>query len=53
MAHRGGIWENVENSIDGVDAAVKNKWGLEMDIQKTKDGKYILCHDSYLLRITG
>lgn len=53
MGHRGGLKENPENTMAGVEYVIKNNISLELDIQKTKDGKYILCHDSYLHRLTG
>lgn len=39
--------------MDGVDNAIKNGFSLELDLHKTKDGKFILIHDSDLKRITG
>lgn len=53
MGHRGGLLEVVENSMDGVELTVSKEIGLECDVVKTKDGKYILCHDNYLERLTG
>jgi glycerophosphoryl diester phosphodiesterase len=53
MGHRGGLLEVVENTMDGVELTVSKEIGLECDVVKTKDGKYILCHDNYLERLTG
>lgn len=53
MSHRGGVREVIENTTQGVQLALDKKIGLEMDIRKTKDGKFVLCHDGFLHRITG
>jgi len=53
-AHR-GLWneEFPENSIPAFDAAVKNGFGIECDVQLTKDGKPIIFHDDTLTRMCG
>lgn len=53
FAHRGGCFEVPENSMAGVENAIKNDWSLELDLNKTKDGKFILAHDANLKRLTG
>lgn len=58
VGHRGGVRENgrtvrPENSIEAIEAAVA--LGVEMvelDVQKTKDGVYLVLHDSWLDRTT-
>lgn len=54
ISHRGGMLENYDNSITAF--AYSDKIGirmLEMDVQKTKDNKYIVIHDYNLKRVTG
>jgi len=53
-AHR-GLWneEFPENSIPAFNAAVKNGFGIECDVQLTKDGKPIIFHDDTLIRMCG
>lgn len=53
VAHRGGLMEHPENTISGVEEAIKKKYNIELDLQKSKDGKFFLCHDDFLERITG
>lgn len=52
-AHRGD-WRNYpENSLAGIDNAIKMGVEIiEVDIQRTKDGQYILMHDNTLNRTT-
>lgn len=54
IAHRGGGDLSAENSLDGILAAANEgaKWS-EIDIQRTKDGYYILNHDATLGRVAG
>lgn len=54
VAHRGGGDLGPENTIKGIGAAVKNgaSWS-EIDVQRAKDGKYIINHDSTFGRLTG
>ena len=54
VAHRtGGIMAS-ENSLEGVDESVKKGiYGVETDIQRTKDGAYIINHDNTFRRLTG
>lgn len=53
VGHRGGLMEHPENTISGVEAAIQKKYNVELDLQKSKDGKYFLCHDNDLIRVTG
>jgi glycerophosphoryl diester phosphodiesterase len=58
VAHRGGWMERgrivqPENSLEGVGSAID--LGVEMveiDVRKSKDGKYVVMHDSWLDRTT-
>ncbi|WP_298113092.1 glycerophosphodiester phosphodiesterase family protein [uncultured Bacteroides sp.] len=53
VAHRGD-WRNFpENSLEAIDNAIKMGVDVvELDVQRTKDGKLILMHDSTLNRTT-
>ena len=53
-AHR-GLWnESVpENSLAAFDRAIKAGYGIELDIQLTKDGRIVVFHDSTLRRMCG
>jgi len=53
-AHR-GLWNEdlPENSIPAFRAAVGNGFGIECDVQLTKDGKPIVFHDDTLTRMCG
>ena len=54
VAHRGGGVEGAENTIAGLETAwEKGAYGGEIDIQRTKDGYYILNHDSDFQRVAG
>lgn len=54
VAHRGGGDLAAENSILGMEEAAKHgaSWS-EIDIQRTKDGHYIINHDSTFQRVAG
>lgn len=54
VAHRGGGDLDAENTVEGILAAAKEgaKW-TEIDVQRTKDGKYIINHDKTFSRIAG
>jgi len=53
VAHRGD-WRNApENSIDAIERAIAMKVDVvEIDIQQTKDGEFILMHDASITRTT-
>ena len=53
-AHR-GLWneERPENSIPAFKAAVDGGFGIECDVQLTKDGIPIIFHDDTLARMCG
>ncbi len=53
-AHRGLHDEKVpENSMTAFRLAVENGYGVELDVQMTKDGKLVVFHDGSLKRMTG
>lgn len=54
MSHRAGGFAAPENSISGVRYAIATgaDW-IEIDVQRTKDGKYVLFHDDDLFRTAG
>lgn len=55
IAHR-GLFNNKdipENSIKAFKKAVKNGYGIELDVQLTIDNKLVVFHDESLLRMTG
>lgn len=54
IAHRAGGFEAPENTVAGIDAAHEyGAWGAEIDIQRTKDGYYVVNHDADFARTAG
>ena len=54
VAHRGGGNEGPENTVAGIETAcAAGAWGSEIDIQRTKDGEYVLLHDGNFERVAG
>ena len=54
IAHRGDVEYGVENSLEALEGALKNKADyVEMDIVMTKDNKFIVLHDFNLKRLAG
>lgn len=54
IAHRGGGYLATENSIAGIEQAiVQGADYTEIDIQRTKDGAYILNHDKTFKRLAN
>lgn len=54
ISHRATCVNEPENSLDGINASIKNKVDYaEIDVQETKDGVVILMHDQSLKRLTG
>lgn len=54
IAHRGWTQGGVENTIEALEAA--NQAGaeiVEFDTMQTKDGKFVVMHDTNLARLTG
>lgn len=55
IAHR-GLFDNEsipENSLPAFENAVRNGYGIELDVQLTTDGKLIIFHDETLKRMAG
>ncbi|MCR5453057.1 MAG: glycerophosphoryl diester phosphodiesterase membrane domain-containing protein [Lachnospiraceae bacterium] len=54
VAHRAGGTMAPENSIEGLKKAIEhNCYACEIDVQRTKDGYYIINHDNDFKRLTG
>ena len=54
IAHRAGGNEGRENTLSGLEAAwAAGAYGSEIDIQRTKDGYYVLNHDATFKRTAG
>ena len=54
MAHRGGGGEKTENTLVAFRAAKKLGVDMfELDVQLTKDGEVMVCHDDSLARVCG
>ncbi len=54
VAHRGGGDLAAENTVESLKKAIEEKisWS-EIDVQRTKDGYYIINHDSDFLRVAN
>lgn len=53
IAHRAGGTDAPENTIKGIEKAYEEKaFGSEIDIQRTKDGYYIVNHDTTFERLS-
>lgn len=53
-AHRGHTKEFPENSLEAIKSAIDHDAdGVEIDVQRTKDGELVVIHDEYLERLTG
>lgn len=57
IAHRGlhaaGVSDVVENSLSAANAAVAAGYGIECDVQLSRDGEAMVFHDDDLRRLTG
>ena len=54
IAHRGDVSKGVENSLEALEAAAKEKAAFaEMDILLTKDHQFVVMHDYNLKRLAG
>ncbi|MGE5389162.1 MAG: glycerophosphodiester phosphodiesterase family protein, partial [Hyphomicrobiales bacterium] len=56
IAHRGlhdALNGVVENSIAAARAAIAASYGVECDVQRTKDGDLVVFHDDTLERLTS
>lgn len=53
-AHRGSSHTQPENTMAAFRQAVADGAdGIEIDVQRTKDGEVVVCHDEHLLRLAG
>lgn len=53
-AHRGLFGKNIpENSLSAFKKAVENNFGIELDVQLSKDNAVMVFHDYTLKRMTG
>jgi glycerophosphoryl diester phosphodiesterase len=54
LAHRGFIQGGVENTLPALQAAAKaGADRVEFDVLETKDGKFVVMHDTNLKRLSG
>lgn len=54
IAHRGVSGLETENTKEAfILAGNKTYFGIETDVHVTKDGKFLICHDDNILRVTG
>jgi glycerophosphoryl diester phosphodiesterase len=54
IAHRGFIQGGVENTLPALQAAAKaGADRVEFDVMETKDGKFVVMHDTNLKRLAG
>ena len=54
FAHRGASLTFAENTMPAFKAAIELKAdGIELDVQKTKDGQIVVTHDENVKRVTG
>jgi glycerophosphoryl diester phosphodiesterase len=53
IAHRGEHYHHQENTVEAIDAAVAAGADFtEMDVRRTRDGRYVLMHDATVDRMT-
>jgi glycerophosphoryl diester phosphodiesterase len=53
-AHRGASATYIENTLAAFDEAIRvGADGIELDVQRTKDGKLVVFHDENLKRLTN
>ena len=53
-AHRGLHDEKIpENSLSAFELACQSGYGIELDVQLTRDGEVVVFHDDTLLRVCG
>ena len=54
VAHRGLSGIETENTCAAfLLAARRGYWGIETDVHGTSDGKFVICHDANLKRVSG
>ena len=53
-AHRGASGYCPENTIEAFEKAIEmNSDGIELDVQLTKDGQIVVCHDELIDRVSN
>ena len=53
-AHRGASGYCPENTIEAFKKAIEmNSDGIELDVQLTKDGQIVVCHDELIDRVSN
>ena len=53
-AHRGSSTKYIENTMQAFEEAIADQAdGIELDVQRTKDGQLVVYHDERLKRLTG
>ena len=53
-AHRGLHGEGrPENTLSAFNAAIDRGYGIELDVQLSKDGIAMVVHDAHLMRLAG
>lgn len=53
-AHRGSSTKYIENTMQAFEQAIIDQAdGIELDVQRTKDGELVVYHDERLKRLTG
>ena len=53
-AHRGASGYCPENTIKAFEKAIEmNSDGIELDVQLTKDGQIVVCHDELIDRVSN
>ena len=53
-AHRGSSTKYIENTMRAFEQAIVDQAdGIELDVQRTKDGQLVVYHDERLQRLTG
>lgn len=54
IAHRGLSGLEIENSAAAFTAAgERSYYGIEADVKRTLDGRYVICHDDDLFKLSG
>lgn len=54
IAHRGGGFLSTENTAESIAAAAQHRvYASEIDVQRTKDGRYVVHHDNTFKRLCG
>ena len=54
IAHRGLSGMAVENTESAfITAAERSYYGIEADVRRTSDGKFVMCHDENLFNLSG